>query len=205
MGRYDDVYRRSLQDPAGFWAEAADAIRWRRQWNRALDPASPKQPRWFDGGELNTCENAVDVHVDQGRADQLALIWDSAVTGAVAKYTYRELQREVATFAGGLRRLGVVKGDRVVIYMPMIPQAVIGMLACARLGAVHSVVFGGFAAHELAARIDHATPKVILCGSCGIEPGSRIVPYKPMVDKAITLSNHKPSSVVVFQRPQLAA
>ncbi len=205
MGRYDDVYRRSLQDPAGFWAEAADAIRWRRQWNRVLDPASPKQPRWFDGGELNTCENAVDVHVDQGRADQLALIWDSAVTGAVAKYTYRELQREVAIFAGGLRRLGVVKGDRVVIYMPMIPQAVIGMLACARLGAVHSVVFGGFAAHELAARIDHATPKVILCGSCGIEPGSRIVPYKPMVDKAITLSNHKPSSVVVFQRPQLAA
>jgi propionyl-CoA synthetase len=204
MGRYDEVYRRSLEDPAGFWAEAAGAIRWRRKWDRVLDPSSPKHPRWFQGGELNTCENAIDVHVDQGRGDQLALIWDSAVTGATAKYTYRELQREIAVFAGALRRLGVVKGDRVVIYMPMVPQAVIAMLACARLGAVHSVVFGGFAAHELAARIDHAAPRVVVCGSCGIEPG-RTIPYKPMVDKAIALSQHKPSSVVVFQRPQLEA
>ena len=204
MGRYDEVYRRSLQDPEGFWAEAAGALRWRRKWDRVLDPANPRLPRWFQGGELNTCENAIDVHVEAGRADQLALIWDSAVTGQVAKYTYRELQKEVATFAGALKRLGVVKGDRVVIYMPMIPQAIIAMLACARLGAVHSVVFGGFAAHELAARIDHATPKAIICGSCGVEPG-RTVPYKPMVDKAISLSQHKPQSVIVFQRPQVEA
>jgi len=201
MGRYDEVYGRSLEDPAGFWAEAAGALRWRKKWDRVLDPANRRQPRWFQGGELNTCENAIDVHVENGRADQLALIWDSAVTGATAKYTFRELQGEVATFAGALRRLGVARGDRVVIYMPMIPQAVIAMLACARLGAVHSVVFGGFAAHELAARIDHAEPKVIVCGSCGVEPG-RVVPYKPMVDKAIALSGHKPSSVIVFQRPQ---
>src|SRR5438067_8777961 len=201
MGRYDEVYGRSLEDPAGFWAEAAGALRWRKKWDRVLDPANRRQPRWFQGGELNTCENAIDVHVENGRADQLALIWDRAVTGATAKYTFRELQREVATFAGALRRLGVAKGDRVVIYMPMIPQAVIAMLACARLGAVHSVVFGGFAAHELAARIDHAEPKAIVCGSCGVEPG-RVVPYKPMVDKAIALSGHKPSSVIVFQRPQ---
>ena len=204
MGRYDEVYRRSLQDPAGFWAEAAGALRWRKKWDRVLDPANPKRPRWFDGGQLNTCENALDVHVETGRGDQLALIWDSAVTGATARYTYRELLQQVAVFAGALRRLGVDKGDRVIIYMPMVPQAVMAMLACARLGAVHSVVFGGFAAHELAARIDHAKPKLLVCGSCGVEPG-RTVPYKPMVDKAIALAQHKPQSVVVFQRPQLEA
>ena len=202
MGRYQEVYRRSLEDPEGFWAEAAGALRWRKKWDRVLDKASPRRPRWFDGGALNTCENALDVHVDAGRGDQLALVWDSAVTQATARYTYRELRAEVALFAGALRRLGVGQGDRVILYMPMIPQAVIAMLACARLGAVHSVVFGGFAAHELAARIDHATPKVLVCGSCGVEPG-RIVPYKPMVDKAIALSQHKPERVVVFQRPQL--
>ena len=204
MGRYQEVYRRSLEDPEGFWAEAASALRWRKQWDRVLDKASPRRPRWFDGGALNTCENALDVHVDAGRGDQLALVWDSAVTHASARYTYRELRAEVALFAGALRRLGVGPGDRVILYMPMIPQAVIAMLACARLGAVHSVVFGGFAAHELAARIDHATPKVLVCGSCGVEPG-RIVPYKPMVDKAIALAQHKPERVVVFQRPQLEA
>ena len=165
MGRYHEVYRRSLEDPAAFWGEAAGALRWRRKWDRVLDPASPRQPRWFQGGELNTCENALDVHVESGRGDQLALVWDSAVTGQVAKYTYRELLGEVAVFAGALRRLGVEKGDRVVIYMPMVPQAIVAMLACARLGAVHSVVFGGFAAHELAARIEHATPRVVVCGS----------------------------------------
>ncbi len=202
MGRYQEVYRRSLQDPEGFWAEAAGALRWRNKWHRVLDPKSPARPRWFDGGELNTCENAVDVHVEAGRGEDLALIWDSAVTNATARYTYRQLQQEVALFAGGLRRLGVEKGDRVIIYMPMVPQAVIAMLACARLGAVHSVVFGGFAAHELAARIDHATPKLLVCGSCGVEPG-RTVAYKPMVDKAIALAQHKPQSVIVFQRPQL--
>jgi propionyl-CoA synthetase len=204
MGRYDEIFRRSLKEPEAFWTEAARALRWRKPWERVLDRADPKRPRWFSGGELNTCENALDVHVDSGRADQVALIWDSAVANQTMKYTYRELLQEVARFAGGLRRLGVQKGDRVVLYMPMVPQAVIAMLACARLGAVHSVVFGGFAAHELAARIEHAKPRVIVCGSCGLEPG-RVVPYKPMVDKAISLSQHKPEKVVVLQRPQAAA
>jgi len=204
MGRYEQVYRRSLQDPEGFWAEAAGALRWRRRWDRVLDRADPRRPRWFEGGELNTCENALDANVDAGRGDQLALVWDSAVANQTLSFTYRELLRDVAQFAGALRRLGVEKGDRVVIYMPMVPQALVAMLACARLGAVHSVVFGGFAAHELAARIEHATPKAIVCGSCGLEPG-RTIPYKPMVDKAIALSRHKPSSVIVLQRPQLRA
>jgi len=204
MGRYEQVYRRSLQDPEGFWAEAAGALRWRRRWDRVLDRADPRRPRWFEGGELNTCENALDANVDAGRGDQLALVWDSAVANQTLSFTYRELLRDVAQFAGALRRLGVEKGDRVVIYMPMVPQALVAMLACARLGAVHSVVFGGFAAHELAARIERATPKAIVCGSCGLEPG-RTIPYKPMVDKAIALSRHKPSSVIVLQRPQLRA
>src|SRR5438067_2199221 len=204
MGTYDEVYRRSLEDPEAFWSEAAAALRWRRKWDRVLDPADPKRPRWFEGGELNTCENALDVHVEGGRGDQLALIWDSAVAGQVMKLTFRELLGQTARFAGALRRLGVEKGDRVVIYMPMIPQAIIAMLGCARIGAVHSVVFGGFAAHELAARIDHARPKLLICASCGLEPG-RTVPYKPMVDKAIVLAQHKPSKTIVLQRPQFAA
>ncbi|TMA72488.1 MAG: propionyl-CoA synthetase [Deltaproteobacteria bacterium] len=202
MGRYQEVFRRSLQEPEAFWGEAARALRWRKPWERVLDRKDPKRPNWFQGGELNTCENALDVHVESGRADQLALVWDSAVANQTLKYTYRELLQETARFAGALRRLGVGKGDRVVIYMPMVPQAVIAMLACARLGAVHSVVFGGFAAHELAARIEHARPKAIVCGSCGLEPG-RTVPYKPMVDKAISISKHKPEKVIVLQRPQL--
>jgi propionyl-CoA synthetase len=204
MGRYDDVFRRSLQDPEGFWAEAASSLRWRKKWDRVLERNDPARPRWFTGGELNTCENALDAHVESGRGDQLALVWDSAVANQTMKLTYRELLRDVAQFAGGLRRLGVEKGDRVIIYMPMVPQAIVAMLACARLGAVHSVVFGGFAAHELAARIDHAQPKVVVCGSCGLEPG-RTIAYKPMVDKAIAMSSHKPEKVVVLQRPQLRA
>jgi len=203
MGRYDEVFRRSLQEPETFWAEAARALRWRKRWNRVLDRDDPRRPRWFEGGELNTCENALDVHVESGRGDQVALIWDSAVANQTMKYTYRELLQETARFAGALRRLGAGKGDRVVIYMPMVPQALIAMLACARIGAVHSVVFGGFAAHELAARIEHARPKLIVCGSCGLEPG-RTVPYKPMVDKAISISRHKPDNVILLQRPQLA-
>jgi propionyl-CoA synthetase len=204
MGRYDEVFRRSLQEPEAFWAEAARALRWRKPWNRVLDRSDPQRPRWFEGGELNTCENALDVHVESGRGDQLALVWDSAVANQTMKYTYRELLQQTARFAGALRRLGVQKGDRVVIYMPMVPQALIAMLACARIGAVHSVVFGGFAAHELAARIEHARPRVIVCASCGLEPG-RTVPYKPMVDKAISISRHKPDKVVLLQRAQLAA
>src|SRR5437899_63093 len=203
MGRYDEVFRRSLQEPETFWAEAAHALRWRKPWNRVLDRDDPRRPRWFEGGELNSCENALDVHVESGRGDQVALIWDSAVANQTMKYTYRELLQETARFAGALRRLGAGKGDRVVIYMPMVPQALIAMLACARIGAVHSVVFGGFAAHELAARIEHARPKLIVCGSCGLEPG-RTVPYKPMVDKAISISRHKPDNVILLQRPQLA-
>jgi propionyl-CoA synthetase len=204
MGRYDQVYRRSIDDPEGFWSEAAGAIRWRRKWDRVLDKSNPARPRWFDGGELNTCENMLDVHVEQGRGDQAALIWDSAVAGESARYTYRELLQHVARFAGALRKLGVDKGDRVIIYMPMVPQAIVAMLACARIGAVHSVVFGGFAAHELAARIDHSRPKLVVCASCGLEPG-RAIPYKPMVDKALSLARHKPDRCVVLQRRQLQA
>ncbi len=204
MGRYDEVYRRSIDDPESFWSEAAGAIRWRRKWDRVLDKSNPARPRWFDGGELNTCENALDVHVEQGRCDQTALIWDSAVAGETARYTYRELLQHVARLAGALRKLGVDKGDRVIIYMPMVPQAIVAMLACARIGAVHSVVFGGFAAHELAARIDHARPKLLVCASCGLEAG-RTIPYKPMVDKALSLARHKPDRCVVLQRRQLQA
>ena len=202
MGRYQESYHRSLDDPEGFWGEAARALRWRTPPQKVLDRDHPERPRWFAGGELNTCENALDVHVESGRGAQPALVWDSAVTGSTARFTYRELRDEVARCAGALRDLGVGKGDRVVIYMPMIPQAVVAMLACARLGAVHSVVFGGFAAHELAARINHARPKAVVFASCGIEPG-RVVPYKPMVDKAIELSQHKPERCLVVQRPQL--
>jgi propionyl-CoA synthetase len=204
MGRYAETYRRSLEDPEGFWADAARSLRWRKPWKRVLDRGRPDSPQWFAGGVLNTCENALDVHVESGRGDQLALVWESPLTGSSARFTYRELRDKVARFAGALRKLGARKGDRVVIYMPMVPEAVIAMLACARIGAVHSVVFGGFAAHELAARIDHSQPTLLICGSCGIEPG-RTVAYKPMVDKAIELSRHKPSRCVVLQRPQLAA
>jgi len=204
MGKYEEAFRRSLQDPEGFWAEAAERLRWRKKWSRVLDKSDPTHPRWFDGGELNTCENALDRHVDEGKGDTKALIWDSAVANEGRSYTFRELRDETARVAGALRRLGVGKGDRVVIYMPMVPEAVMTMLACARLGAVHSVVFGGFSAHELAARIDHAKPVLVVCSSCGMEPG-RVVPYKPMVDKALELAAHKPSKCVVLQRPQLEA
>jgi propionyl-CoA synthetase len=204
MGKYEEAFRRSLQDPEGFWAEAALRLRWRKKWSRVLDKNDPVHPRWFEGGELNTCENALDRHLDEGKGDATALIWDSAVANEVRSYTFRELRDATARVAGALRRLGVGKGDRVVIYMPMVPEAVMTMLACARLGAVHSVVFGGFSAHELAARIDHARPVLLVCSSCGMEPG-RIVPYKPMVDKALELAAHKPSKCIVLQRPQLKA
>ena len=202
MGRYAEEFRRSLAEPEKFWEEAAQAIRWRKPPARILRREDPAHPRWFEGGELNFCENALDAHVEGGRAGQTALIWDSPVARAQAKLTYRELRDRTARFAGALRKLGVTKGDRVLIYMPMIPEAVVAMLACARLGAVHSVVFGGFAARELAARIDHAEPKLVVCASCGLEP-ARTVPYKPMVDKAIELSRHKPAGCIVLQRPQL--
>ena len=203
--RYDETYRRAMSDPEGFWAEAAEAIHWTKRWDRVLDDSNPPFYRWFVGGELNTCYNALDVHVDEGgRGDQLALIYDSPVTDTIRKYPYRELRDAVALFAGGLVKVGVSKGDRVLIYMPMVPEAAIAMLACARIGAIHSVVFGGFAARELATRIDDAKPVAIIAGSCGIEPG-RIVAYKPLLDAAIKIADHKPRRCIILQRPQLEA
>src|SRR5215218_875999 len=204
MGRFDDVYRRSLEEPEAFWAEAAAAIDWAAPWERVLDDSNAPFYRWFRGGRLNTCHNAVDRHVDGGRADQLALIYDSPVTGTQRTFTYRELRDAVARFAGALAAEGVGRGDRVIVYMPMVPEAVIAMLACARIGAVHSVVFGGFAANELASRIDDAKPKVIVSASCGIEPG-RVVAYKPLLDAAIDLTAFKPQACIVLQRPLLEA
>jgi propionyl-CoA synthetase len=204
VGRLDEIHRRSLADPESFWGEAAAAIEWERRWERVLDDSRAPLYRWFAGGRLNTCHNALDRHVEGGRAEQTALIYDSPVTETVATFTYRELREAVARFAGALRALGVDRGDRVIVYMPMVPEAVIAMLACARLGAVHSVVFGGFAAHELASRIEDARPKVIVAGSCGIEPG-RIVAYKPLLDAAIELVDPKPEHCVILQRPMLAA
>ena len=198
-GRFADVHARSLSDPESFWGEAAEAIHWSRRWERVLDDSNPPMYRWFVGGELNTCYNALDVHVENGRGDQAALIYDSPVTGAKRQYTYTELRDEVARFAGVLSGLGVGRGDRVLVYMPMVPEALVAMLACARLGAVHSVVFGGFAANELAVRIDDATPAAIVSASCGIEPG-RVVEYKPLLDGAIELADHKPSACVILQR-----
>ena len=204
MNRYREVYRRSLEKPTEFWSEAAEAISWDTPPAQVLDDSSAPLYRWFTGGRLNTCYNAVDRHVESGRADQVALIYDSPLTGVVARWTYRELLNEVARLAGALAGLGVGKGDRVVVYMPMIPQAVFAMLACARLGAIHSVVFGGFAARELATRIDDVAPKVVMAASCGIEPG-RIVQYKPLLDGAIEIADNKPETCVIWQREQLAA
>ena len=198
MDRYRDVFQASVDDPAAFWARAAEAVTWTRDPQRILDGDNPPFYRWFPDAELNTCANALDRHIAT-RGDQAALIYDSPVTGSKRTYTYRELLSETARFAGALRGLGVGKGDRVVLYMPMIPEAVIAMLACARLGAVHSVVFGGFAAHELATRIDDARPVVLVSASCGIEP-SRVVEYKPMLDHALELATHQPSACVIVQR-----
>jgi propionyl-CoA synthetase len=202
--RYADVYRRSLADPEGFWAEAAQAIDWEKPWDRVLDASNPPFYLWFRGARLNTCYNALDRHVARGRGDKPALIYDSPVTGQIASFSYRALRDRVALLAGALKELGVVKGDRVLLYMPMVPEAVMGMLACARLGAIHSVVFGGFAAPELATRIDDAKPKAILSASCGIEL-QRVIPYKPLLDQAIAVAKHKPAAVLVLQRPMLEA
>jgi propionyl-CoA synthetase len=204
MTTYAKEHLRSLQDPEGFWGEAAEQLEWTRRWDRVLDQDSPPFSHWFVGGELNTCHNALDRHADGGRGDQAALVHDSAFTGVKQTFTYRELRDRVATLAGGLARLGVVKGDRVLISMPMVPEAVMAMLACARLGAIHSVVFGGFAAKELATRIDDATPKVILSASCGLEPG-KIIAYKPLLDEALRIATAQPEHCVILQRPELEA
>ncbi len=201
---YLAAHARSLSDPEAFWAEAAAGISWFRRWDRVLDDSRPPFYRWFQGGVLNTCFNAVDRHVLRGRGTQAALIYDSPVTGTVRTYTYDELLLEVSTLAGALDGQGLQKGDRVIIYMPGIPEAVFAMLACARLGLIHSVVFGGFAARELATRIDDAKPKMILTASCGIE-STRVIPYKPLLDQAIDLAAHKPDACLVLQRPQVKA
>ncbi|TYB51476.1 propionyl-CoA synthetase [Nonomuraea sp. PA05] len=199
MSAFDEVYRRSIDQPEQFWGEAARGIDW------DVAPATVYgEGRWFPDGRLNTCHNALDRHVERGRGEQAALIYDSPVTGTVRVYTYAELLDEVARAAGMLRGLGVAAGDTVVIYMPMVPEAVVAMLACARLGAVHSVVFGGFAARELAVRIDHARPKVVLSASCGIEP-ARVVAYKPLLDDALEQAEHRPERCVILQRPQCVA
>ena len=202
--RFADVYAAAQRDPESFWAEAAAAIEWTRPWRRVLDRSRPPFYRWFEGAELNTCYNAVDRHVAAGRGADAALIYDSPVTGVLARYTFAELHAEVARLAGALHALGVARGDTVVIYMPMVPQAVFAMLACARLGAIHSVVFGGFAAAELAARIDDCGPKVVLSASCGVEVG-RLVAYKPLLDKALEIAAHAPRRCVILQRPQQRA
>src|SRR6195952_881607 len=204
MMDYATAHAPSLNTPDVYWAQAAEGIDWERRWDSVFDPASGPYGRWFSGGRLNTCFNCLDRHVATGRGEQTALIFDSAMTGEGRSFTYRELTGRTARLAGALAALGVAKGDRVVIYMPLIPEAAIAMLACARLGAVHSVVFGGFAAAELSVRIADARPKVIVSASCGLEPG-RVVQYKPLLDAAIALSPHKPDACLILQRPQAAA
>ncbi|MDE0521832.1 MAG: propionyl-CoA synthetase [Boseongicola sp.] len=201
---YKEVYASWKSDPEAFWLEAAEAIDWNRKPTRALNDGNAPLYEWLDDGLVNTCWNAVDRHVEAGRGDQDAIIHDSPVTGTKSRITYAELRDRIARLAGALAAKGVSKGDRVVIYMPMIPEALVAMLACARLGAIHSVVFGGFAANELAVRIDDAAPKAVIAGSCGIEPG-RVVEYKPLLDSAIDIARHKPEFCVIFQREQARA
>jgi propionyl-CoA synthetase len=201
---YATEYAAWQADPEGWWARAAEGISWERRWDRVFDRSLGTYGQWFAGASLNTCFNAVDRHVDAGRGDQPALIWDSPMTGRIDTFTYRRLRDRIARVAGALRRLGVARGDRVVIYMPMVPEAAIAMLACARLGAIHSVVFGGFAAAELAKRIEDAKPRVVVSASCGLEPG-RVVKYQPLLNAAIAMSAHKPLACLVLQREQSPA
>lgn len=198
--KYESTYKESIENPEKFWAQAATKVHWYHQWDKVLDVVD-NHYRWFVGGCMNSCYNALDLHIDNGRGDQLAIIYDSPVTDTKRTYTYRELRQRVSKTASILVSKGVVKGDRVVIYMPMIPEAVIAMLACARIGAIHSVVFGGFAAHELATRIEDAKPRVIISASCGIEI-SKLIKYKPLLDEAIKQSSHKPTTCLIWQRPQ---
>src|SRR5690606_33620495 len=200
-GRYDEAYRRSLADPDGFWGEAAEHIHWFRRWDRVLDNDNPPFSRWFVGAETNIAYNTLDRHVAAGRGDQAALLYESPVSKMELRLTYRQLRDRVAQFAGALAAKGVVKGDRVVIYMPMVPEAVVAMLACVRLGAIHSVVFGGFAATELATRIDDMDPIAVISASCGVER-TRIVQYKPPLDEALRLATAQPRFSVVVQREQ---
>jgi propionyl-CoA synthetase len=201
---YAETYRRSLEKPEEFWAEAAEAVDWERRWDRVLDDSRPPFYRWFSGARLNTCWNALDRHVAAGHGERLALVWDSPVTDQIVRFTYRDLRDRTARFAGVLAGLGVKTGDRVLIYMPMVPEAAIAMLACARIGAIHSVVFGGFASHELATRIDDAKPVAIVSASCGVEI-NRVIPYKPLLDAAIEEARSRPKACVILQRPMCIA
>ena len=201
---FDAVYQQSINDPEGFWAEAASEIDWITPWKLVLDKTNPPHSRWFQGGQLNTCYNCIDRHVIAGNGKQNAVIYDSPVTQTKKNITYSELLSQTALFSGVLASKGVVKGDRVILYMPMIPEAIVATMACARLGAIHVIVFGGFAANELAVRIDDCKPKVIVTASCGIEP-NRLISYKPLLDEAIKISAHQPSASIVLQRPQKKA
>ncbi|MEC9483339.1 MAG: AMP-binding protein, partial [Halomonas sp.] len=201
MRTYQTEHQRSIQQPETFWAEQATRIPWFKPPTTILSYDDQSHARWYEDGELNTCHVALDHHVESGRGEQPAILWDSPVTGQRRMMTYRQLRDDVALFAGALAGLGVGKGDRVVIYMPMVPEALVAMYACARLGAIHSVVFGGFAPHELAIRIDDAEPRVVIAASCGIEV-DKIVPYKPIVDQALAQSRHHPAACVILQREQ---
>ncbi|MGM1052013.1 MAG: propionyl-CoA synthetase [Pseudomonadota bacterium] len=204
MSTYANEFRRSIEHPESFWAEQARRIPWFKAPTQILHYDEANHARWFADGELNICHAALDHHVEQGRGDQPAIFWDSPVTDSKRTLTYREMRDQVARFAGALKGLGVEKGDRVVIYMPMVPEALVAMYACARLGAVHSVVFGGFAPHELAVRIEDATPKVVVAASCGVEV-NKVLPYKGIIDSAVEQSHHKPDACVIFQREQHTA
>ena len=204
MGKYEEAYRQSMESPEQYWAAAAEDVQWVKKWDKVLDDSrAPNFYSWFTGGELNTCYNAIDYHVENGRADQVAIIYDSPQTNTVKKITYGELLEQVSRFAGVLTAQGLGKGDRAIIYMPMIPETAIAMLACARIGAVHSVVFGGFAPNELAVRINDAKPKLMISASCGLEGATKVLPYKPLLDKAIELADVKPDKCIIYQRPQV--
>jgi len=196
MTNYNELYQQSINDPETFWGNAAEDLHWYKKWDKVIDLQAKPVPQWFPGGLINTCYNAVDRHVENGRAEQTAIIYDSPITSQQRKITYAELLQQVSRFAGVLVKHGAKKGDRVIIYMPMIPEAAIAMLACARIGVIHSVVFGGFAANELATRIDDAKPDIIISTSCGIEPG-RVVEYKPLLDEAIDQEHHKVSCCIL--------
>ena len=202
--KYSDAYEESIKQPESFWGKAAREIQWNKKWDKVLDDGKKPFYRWFTGGELNTCYNALDYHVESGRGEQAAIIYDSPVTDTIRKISYGELLDKVSRFAGVMTGLGVAKGDTVIIYMPMIPEAMVAILACARIGAVHSVVFGGFAPNELAIRIDDARPKVMISASCGIE-GKKVLPYKPLLDEAINIALHKPEKCIIYQRSQVQA
>ena len=198
--KLSDIYLKSLKEPENFWREIANDIFWFKKPTKILNKSKSPFYKWFEDGVTNTCYNALDLHINNGLGDKIALIYDSPITGAKSKYTYSQLREKVSKFAWTLRNQKINKGDRVIIYMPMIPEAVIAMLACSRIGAIHSVVFGGFASNELANRIEDSKAKILITASCGFEPG-RTIEYKPLVDKAIEISKHKPNKTILYQRP----